>query len=397
MSGLSSLIGSVGDLGLAPIEGITDIFDHIEDYVVPTRTVPIVIGEPTSMMMCLEYHPTGEGKPRMTQGNVTFTGGVFTRLSRRTNMSRARDDRESSEYSIASMVFNDLSASMGVSIDGTNYPLEAFLWSLWQQSLPADQRFAGTDDEAEQSIDGFVDLLAALGLRIRQPQSMLVQHMNANDEAINSAWDFMLANGASDTTGKLANPGTITRQVELPRENGLQLVRFEMGRADRDMSETHQGYLDPVNAQIENFTRIIRLLKEAQGLQAAMDNAVAEGQRGWNDAKVKETNGQIQSLQAQARQWNNTWGGAQQSARMVNGSIVLAPEWYGVNVPVGRFSVQVPGQPGETHTFDFWKERATSTQASQATSNALLDLVGGKADSGPKSTEKPSEDEDDQL
>lgn len=390
----SSTVLDAGTLDMFDLSDFTDfaeVFDNPEAYIDPRRSTPIVIGDPTQFLTTLRYFPGPEVDDITAQAELVVTGGTWTRLSQRRQRSVAREGKPAIDYEIASGVFRDMHIAMMVTLDGKRMPLEDFLFNLYQRASkkPIDKTDLAAWEEGKRQ---FLATAADFSVDLRGRMPMTWQHMRANEEGLAAAFDLLKACGGVDTTSRLASGSSITRQMQLPADQGLQLVSFDVNRANRDISQTNQGFLDFGNSLIENLSRVMRLRTEATARKRQLQSDIA-GPKAPTDKKVKETNEEIESLRRQAAQWAGNWGGAQQEAKIVNGKIQLFPRWWPVNVPVGRFSCRTdPQDPESVQTVDLWTDTRTQTVTDdELLANAGSELVDLTAQIGGETKERPDD------
>jgi hypothetical protein len=135
-------------------------------------------------------------------------------------------------------------------------------------------------------------------------------------------------------------------QRVLAHQKGLEVTRFEMSSMDRTMSKTGQGFLNPLEAQVANFQRVVALRRAAYELDQALAQRKADGDPSLTTAVEQEIRREINSIRRQSARWNNTWTGSQEEME-VEGTgddkvIRGTGRWQSANAPCGRLTVMVP-------------------------------------------------------
>jgi hypothetical protein len=151
-------------------------------------------------------------------------------------------------------------------------------------------------------------------------------------------------------------------------ETGIPVTSFEIGTVERSQSRTGQGFMNLVDASVDQFQRIIRLRKEASVLKAELT-----AQTDWAQKKIKAAEDRIKVLGNMSRQWTTNWAGAQQIIKVdEGGKLVPQDQFAAVNAPCGRFSMVVDGK---TVAVDLWKNsaRAESAPTNTATNAVVAD------------------------
>jgi cell division septum initiation protein DivIVA len=149
-------------------------------------------------------------------------------------------------------------------------------------------------------------------------------------------------------------------------EAGIPVTSFEIGTVDRNQSRTGQGFLNLVDASVDQFQRIIRLRKEASVLK----NEIAT-QTDWSQKKIKAAEDRIKVLGNMSRQWTTNWAGAQQIIQVdEGGNLVAKDQFAAVNAPCGRFTMVIDGK---SVSVDLWKNSARAESAPMTSaSNAVI-------------------------
>lgn len=195
----------------------------------------------------------------------------------------------------------------------------------------------------------FVDTARKIGLDFENGMPFFFQQFGANIDGFKSALDAFKAAGAKDVIGRMNNPGRI--QAAYEHETGVPVTAFEVGTVDRTKSRTGQGFLNLVDATVDNFQRIVRLRKEARMLEQKILTA-----SGWSQEKTTKAKEQVKLLDDMSRQWASNWSGAQQRVVVLPNQKKEAQNiWDPVNAPCGRFTMVVNG---ENVDVDLWSNSA---------------------------------------
>jgi len=265
-----------------------------------------------------------------------------------------------------------------VTIDGKEYPLVNLLASLVNNTLP---------EEKKMSVKDFArNVEQGLGIRFGGTMPLLWQHFGANPETIGfegmkevdgeqvpiftpeGVMGRFAALGAQDVTTENNEDGRIIQQLAFPRSHpGIPVAQFELGQQNRAYSETQQGFLDLVNAQIENFVRIIKHRRIARQIGAEVAEKrraqAEENAKGGKKVIITDEDAKKQLALAQvhvnmARRYSANWAGVQQRTKVKEGSPDDAPELYTenffdpVNAPCGSMTLVLDDD--ERLEWDFW-------------------------------------------
>lgn len=254
-------------------------------------------------------------------------------------------------YKIVTGIFKPVKMDIDVVIDGETMSLPEVLRSF-------------VNAEANKPVDEqtFLDTASRIGLKFADGMPLLWQQFGASEAGIKHAFEAFKAAGAVDVLGSMENRGNIV--AAYAHEAGIPITSFEIGTVDRNQSRTGQGFLNLVDASVEQFQRIIRLRKEASVIKTELAT-----QTDWSQKKIKAAEDRIKDLGNMSRQWTTNWAGAQQIVQVdEGGKLVPKDQFAAVNAPCGRFSMVVDGG---SVSVDLWKnsaraESATTTSVSNA-------------------------------
>jgi hypothetical protein len=258
-------------------------------------------------------------------------------------------------YKIVTGIFKPVKMNIDVVIDGETMSLPEVL-----------RAFVNTNAEKPVDEQAFLDTASRIGLKFLDGMPLLWQQFGASEAGIAHAFDAFKAAGAVDVLSSMENRGNIV--AAYAHEAGIPVTSFEIGTVDRGQSRTGQGFMNLVDASVDQFQRIIRLRKEASVLKTELAT-----QTDWAQKKIKAAEDRIKVLGNMSRQWTTNWAGAQQIIKVdEGGKLVPQDQFAAVNAPCGRFSMVVDGK---TVAVDLWKNsaRAESAPMNTATNAVVAD------------------------
>lgn len=259
-------------------------------------------------------------------------------------------------YKIVTGIFKPVKMKVEVVVDGETITLPELLRSF-------------VNANAQKPVDeqAFLDTASRIGLKFVDGMPLLWQQFGASEEGIDKAFEAFEAAGAVDVLPAMEKRGNIIKAYA--HETGIPVTSFEIGTVDRNQSRTGQGFLNLVDASIDQFSRIIALRKEATVLKAEL-----AAQTNWSQAKIKKAEDRIKACQNMSRQWTTNWAGAQQIIKIDEAGQKVAEDQYAaVNAPCGRFTMMIDGK---SVSIDLWKNsaRAEST-TTNTTSVSVADTI----------------------
>lgn len=263
-------------------------------------------------------------------------------------------------YKIVTGIFKPVKMSIEVVIDGETMTLAELLRATVNASA------SNPIDESK-----FLQTSSLIGLKFDEGMPLLFQQFGASESGIKDAFDAFKDAGAVDVLGTMKNRGNIISAYA--HETGVPVTSFEVGTVDRKASRTGQGFLNLVDAQVDQFSRIVGLRKKASELSSKL----AE-QTDWSQDKIKMAENAIKNLRDMSRQWTTNWAGAQQIIKIdASGQAIKEDKYAAVNAPCGRFSMVVADQ---TVAVDLWKNsaRAESTNNDSDTSAPVEVVTNGE-------------------
>jgi len=248
---------------------------------------------------------------------------------------------------------------------------------------------SGLPEQKQVSQDRFLTICASFGLDFRGGMSFMWQHMGADHSAAIDHLASFKKTGATDVTSGVRTTTNNFEQI-LSSQTGIPVLKMEVGSSDRTRSATGQGFIDLVDAVVENFRRVTAMRREIRDLDAWLANeANAEAA----EEQVRAQKERRDNLGTMVRSYAGNWTGARQRMQRVqgdDGKSILVPidNIDPTNAPVGRMTVLIDDQP---HEYSFW-QTAGAKAAATAGTQAEVDLTaapGGETAENTNSVEDP--------
>ena len=257
-------------------------------------------------------------------------------------------------YKIVTGILKPVVMDLEVVIDGQTMPIHEVL-----------RAFVNENAKKPVSEQEFLATCSRLGLKFVDGMPLFFQQFGASESGIRHAVETFMANGAVDVYPSMKNPGRIKEAYA--HETGVEITSFEVGTTDRLQSKTGQGFLNLVDASVDQFSRIVSLRKDAQVLSKKIEAATD-----WSQDKINAAKSAVKDLLAQSRQWSSNWAGAQQVIKIDadTGSLKSEPQYAAVNLPCGRFTMNGVA-------VDLWKNSATAENANMVSTIASSDDEDG--------------------
>lgn len=269
---------------------------------------------------------------------ATLKSALLTRLS----VIKQESPSTGNMYKIVTGIMKPVEMDLEVVIDGQTLPLHEVLRS-----------FVNESSKNQVSEEEFLATCARIGLKFNDGMPLFFQHFGADDDKIEHAFDVFASKGAVDVFPQMQNKGRITRAYA--HAEGVPVSSFEVGTVDREQSRTNQGFLNLIDASVDQFTRIVRYRKEAKVLRGQIDSAT-----NWSQEKIKASEEKFKELMDISRQWSSNWAGAQQIIKIgKDGQKEYENKYAAVNLPCGRFTLD-----GEA--IDVWRTSARAENADEA-------------------------------
>lgn len=287
------------------------------------------------------------GVPTLYKGSingVAIDAEVTLKSARLTRLSLLQQVQKSTgnQYYLATGVMNPVEFNIDLILDGVKTNIIDFFHGVAQES-------AGT----EISRDAYLLNLSKIGLKWNTGMPLFFQQFGANKDQLDAAVEIMKAHGGRDTKSKMKNNSSFEYAFQL--KEGLPISAFEIGTVDRTKSPRFnhdnigQGFLNLIDAQVEQFSRIVGLRKSAK-LKLAL---ATEGNK--SEAEIAELKASADLDTQMAGQWTSNWAGAQQRlTQLKEGGFQQGALFDPVNLPCGRFTILEGTTPVE---IDLWTQR----------------------------------------
>ena len=177
---------------------------------------------------------------------ITLESAYWTRLTVRDHEVR-RQGADSRISQVLGGVFKPVKMAVEVEVDGKLMPLQELIIQLVLDAAKGKDRDQVMKDiESTNLIKGFTDGMP-----------LMFQQMGASENGFAHAIEvFKAAGGVDDLVSLQKNPRFHTC-YDMKANQGLEVVAFELGSADRGQSKTGQGFLDLVDAVVSNLIRVI--------------------------------------------------------------------------------------------------------------------------------------------
>lgn len=262
------------------------------------------------------------------------------RLTRLSLLKQASVNQNGKEYFLVTGIMNPVKMDLEVLVDGEYINLVDLLHN-WVNS--------GSKQITRAE---FLDTASKIGLKFTEGMPLFFQQFGASIDGWTKAREAFVAAGAKDVINEIDNPKRIKAAYEL--KDGVEITGFELGTVKRENSRTNQGFLDLIDASVDQFQRIVRLRKEAAMHEARVLNAV---QLGLTQAQVNESKELEKAFRAMSKQWTTNWAGAQQRKNFepLDQSVTALNQYDPTNAPCGRFEMVVNG---EKVSVDLWTNKS---------------------------------------
>jgi hypothetical protein len=276
------------------------------------------------------------------QAFATVNEASLTRLS---VIQQTSPYDSSNQYKIVTGIFKPVKMTVEVVVDGETMTIQELLRSFVNASS------ANQIDEQT-----FLDTASKIGLKFTDGMPLLFQQFGASEDGIAHAIATFKQAGAYDALGAMTKKSTNLIEA-YAHDTGVPVTSFEVGSVDRNASRTGQGFLNLVDATVDQFNRIVSLRKEASVLKSEIAT-----QTNWSQSKVTQAETRVKKLQEMSRQWTTNWAGAQQIIRIDgSGKKVAEDQYAAVNAPCGRFQLLIDGKKV---SIDLWKNSLVSDSQS---------------------------------
>lgn len=256
---------------------------------------------------------------------ATLESAYWTRLTVRDHEVR-RAGQETRISQVFGGVFKPVKMSVEVEIGGKQMLLQDLI-----VSLIAETSAGKSADEIRKILDE-TPLLRGFS----EGMPLMFQQMGASENGFAHAIEVFKAAGAVDDLSSLKGNARFHTCYDMKANQGLEVVAFELGSADRTQSKTGQGFVDLVDAVVSNLIRVIGHKTTA----AVMRKEIEEQVSSLSQADIKAKQVKIESELAMSRQYPSIWSGASRQKDIVDGGdIVTRDKYNATNAPCGRWTV----------------------------------------------------------
>lgn len=295
-----------------------------------STTTKIVVGKPTRVAGSINSIPVPT--------TILVKKALWSRLTVRDHIVR-RPDADSRITQVFGGVFNGFQADVTLEIDGT----EMSLYELMKQFCIESFGKSLTDDKINEMLSSNLSLNG-----IRNGGPLMFQQMGASEAGIAHAVEVFRSAGAIDDMKSVQTSKSFNTAYKMPGDGaGLEVVSFELGTSDRNLSKTGQGFLDIVSAVTENFERVKNHKSVAKALQDDLNAKIGS----MSQEQIKAKQAEIKIELDMAKDYANCWSGAARQTKIENGRKIIENKYNAVNAPCGRWSAVVNGN---TVDFDVW-------------------------------------------
>lgn len=275
---------------------------------------------------------------------VTLREASLTRLS----MLRQEQPSTKSWYWLATGIMNPVKIDIDVVIEGERI---AFTDVLRQIAIDSSGK--------DMSSDEFLTNCSLIGLKYADGMPLFVQQFGASEDKFRELIEVFKAHGAEDQVPNMNLPAESRIKAAYALAGGMPVTEFEIGSMDRSRSARFahdgvgQGFVDLIDAQFSQFTRVLGLRKSARVKRTeAMKPEV-------NETMAVDLNKSADLDLRLAKMAVSNWAGAQRRLVRSGASFAQQDIYDPVNAPCGRFTVvQNDGSP---YKADLWTNKnATS-------------------------------------
>lgn len=282
---------------------------------------------------------------------VTLKSGRLTEMRLINHYQVADNNRHSW---LVEGIMMDVKLDVEVIFDGVTYSLPEF---MRQMNIEASGK-----DISETEFNHY---LRRIGFKFDEGMPLFFQHFGANENSFNEVANLMIDNGGSNTSAKFKKYERLEKAFSHP---GIPVTEIEISSADRSKSTRNQGFLNLVDAQIDQLNRIMSHRKAAAVFQQQAEEGSLNGM----------TQTQIKALQEKAKiendlagMWRASWGGAQKRLIQEKGKLIEDNLYDPTKIRTGRFMLALDGQ---SVPVDLWTNKSTANTSGTATTVATPDV-----------------------
>ena len=287
---------------------------------------------------------------------ATLESAYWTRLTVRDHEVR-RAGQETRISQVFGGVFKPVKLTVEVEIENQTLPLSELIASLIQESSNGKTR-----DEVMKIIE---DTNLIKGFTDGMP--LMFQQMGASENGFAHAIEVFKSAGAIDDLASLKGNARFHTCYDMKDKQGLEVVSFELGSADRGQSKTGQGFVDIVDAVVSNLIRVIGHKTSASVLRREIEEKAAS----LSQADIKSRQLKIDAELAMSKQYPVIWSGASRQKDLTpTGDVITRDKYNATNAPCGRWTVATANGNVD---LDVWSN--STKQASNTASVAQVDTT----------------------
>lgn len=277
---------------------------------------------------------------------VTLREAKLTRIS----LLEQQQVTSGRNYWLATGIFKPVRMDIELVIDGQTMSLVDFLFHVAQTA---------SSNQVDREV--FLHNSRKIGFNFGEGMPLFFQQFGASSDGFKALADAFRSAGARDVIPTINNPGRIKAAYE--HATGVPVTSFELGTVDRSKSPRNQGFQNLVDAQVEQFTRILSLRKESKLLKTQIENNSELTQE-----QIKKINEQSNLLLNMSRQWASSWSGAQKRIVNQNGTFVEQDMYDPTSAPCGRFTMVVNGTEVPV---DLWSNSTRANTSATPTTTVI--------------------------
>lgn len=256
---------------------------------------------------------------------ATLESAYWTRLTVRDHEVR-RAGQETRISQVFGGVFKPVKMAVEVEINGQTLSLEDLIVSLIAETS------AGKSADEVRKILEETNLIKGLS----DGMPFMFQQMGASENGFAHAVEIFKAAGGVDDLASLKGNTRFHTCYDMKDKQGLEVVSFELGSADRTQSKTGQGFVDIIDAVVSNLIRVIGHKSAASVIKREIEEQAAS----LSQADIKSRQVRIDSELAMSRQYPVIWSGAsRQKDLTATGETVTRDKYNATNAPCGRWTV----------------------------------------------------------
>lgn len=256
---------------------------------------------------------------------ITLESAYWTRLTVRNHEVR-RAGKEPRISQVFGGVFKPVKMKVEVELGGQTMPLQELIINLILESSNGKSR-----DEVMKIVE---DTNLIKGFKDGMP--LMFQQMGASENGFAHAIEIFKAAGGIDDLASLKNNPRFHTCYDMKSQQGLEVVSFELGSADRSQSTTGQGFIDIVDAVFSNLIRVISHKSNAAILKKQIEEQAAS----LSQADIKANQLKIDTELAMSRQYPVIWSGASRQVDVQpTGDKLTRDKYNATNAPCGRWTV----------------------------------------------------------